>query len=209
MEEEEDENTLPPSPVSVTAEGGNQSATVSWADVAVSDLDGYNVYRSQTSGFAIGDGTPVNAAPVDETRFVDEGLQNETTYYYRVTAVDLSGQEGGPSGEASATPLLPPSPPPSLEASPGDQTVALTWEAGTGSRLAGYAVHRSTTSGFEPSADTRITDALVDGTTYEDTGLDNGTLYYYRIVTVNDAGDASDGSVEVEASPFAGPPERP
>jgi len=70
-------------------------------------------------------------------------------------------------------------------------------------------VHRSTTSGFELSAETRINDAPVEETTFDDTELTNGTVYYYRIVTLNDVGNASDGSDEVDASPFAGPPGRP
>lgn len=205
----EDENTPPPSPSSVTAEAGDQLVTVQWERVAVSDLDGYNVYRSQTSGFSIGNATRITPSPVDETRVDDDGVDNETTYYYRVTAVDLSGLEGEPSGEVSATPLLPPSVPSNVEADPGDQTVTLTWDAATGSRLAGYDVHRATTSGFEPSADTRVNGETVEATTFEDTGLTNGTVYYYRIVTVNDLGDASDGSDEVDASPFASPPGRP
>jgi len=42
--------------------------------------------------------------------FVDTGLTNGATYYYRITAVDYGG-EGAPSAPVAVTPALPPPPP--------------------------------------------------------------------------------------------------
>ena len=79
----------------------------------------------------------------------------------------------------------------------GDTTVDLTWEASTDNvGVIGYQVHRSTTAGFTPSEATLVTTAT--GTSYSDTGLEGGT-YYYQIIAVDAAGNASEPSGEVSA----------
>src|SRR5665647_317114 len=79
----------------------------------------------------------------------------------------------------------------------GDATVDLTWEASTDNvGVIGYQVHRSTTAGFTPSEATLVTTAT--GTSYSDTGLEGGT-YYYQIIAVDAAGNASEPSGEVSA----------
>ena len=69
-----------------------------------------------------------------------------TNYYYVVTAVDTSGNESANSTEVSAIPAntVPPAPPTDLTA--GDGSVILEWADNTEPDLAGYNVHRSTTS---------------------------------------------------------------
>jgi len=62
------------------------------------DLDNYNVYRSTTSG----DPYDLIASPTTNS-YSDVGLTASTTYYYVVTAVDNSGNEGEKSDEAVKT----------------------------------------------------------------------------------------------------------
>ena len=52
-----------------------------------------------------------------------------------------------------------------------------------------YRVHRSTTSGFTPSAANRVA-TVTSGTSYTDTGLATGT-YHYRVVAADAAGNAA------------------
>jgi hypothetical protein len=64
------------------------------------DLGHYNVHRSETPGF-VPDGTTLVGTATDTTYMdLDPG---PTTWYYRVLAEDVHGNEGGPSNEASAT----------------------------------------------------------------------------------------------------------
>ena len=65
-------------------------------------LEGYNIYRSEISGEYIGG--PINSSPVPETTYIDTSVTNETTYYYRVTAV-YGDKESSPNMEASAVPF--------------------------------------------------------------------------------------------------------
>src|SRR3989338_550941 len=89
-----------------------------------------------------------------------------------------------------------PSAPANLFAASGDAVVGLGWTASTGATS--YTVKRSTTSGG-PYAN--VTTGVV-GTSYGDTGLTNGTIYYYVVSAVNSAG-ASANSAQVSATPVA------
>ena len=106
-------DTTPPGNVTnVTVSTVSSSQlNVSWTKNEESDLvDHYNVYRNETSGF-----TPDNNSFVANTTpnyYLDSGLKANTTYYYRVTAVDTSEKEGNASEEAWNTTEaeLPPTP---------------------------------------------------------------------------------------------------
>lgn len=100
----------------------------------------------------------------------------------------------GPSG-GSGTNV--PSTPSGLQATAGDAQITLTWTASSGST--GYKVLRSTTSG---GPYTQI--AAPSGSTYSDTGLTNGTTYYYVVVAVNAAGTSANSN-QASATPIAAP----
>ena len=74
-----------------------------------------------------------------------------------------------------------PNAPTGLAATPGDNQVALTWTAPTVGSPTSYNVLRGTTSGNYPVTNT------TSSTSYTDTGLANGTPYYYVVEAVNSA----------------------
>jgi len=76
---------------------------ISWTANTEADLDHYNVYRSMNTDFTPDAGSLV-ASPTSD-HYPDTGLTANTTYYYRVTAVDASENEGTPSEVASGTTL--------------------------------------------------------------------------------------------------------
>jgi hypothetical protein len=67
-------------------------------------LAGYNVYRTIGSGAA----TKINTAIVTTTTYLDPNsdLTAGTTYEYDVTAVDVNGNESGPSNVVTVTPAV-------------------------------------------------------------------------------------------------------
>ena len=68
-------------------------------------MGGYNIYRSSSPA---GPFAKVNDLPTDRTAyFRDEGLPAMTRFYYKVAAVDSSGNQGTASGVAQATTSLP------------------------------------------------------------------------------------------------------
>ena len=120
---------------------------------------------------------------------------------------DNGTNESGYSNEASATPVdLVPAAPTGLAATPGDTQVALNWNDNGESDLAGYNVYRSTTQGGPYS---KINGSLVTVSDYTDTGLTNGTTYYYVVTAEDNAAQESGYSSEVNATPQAVPPAAP
>jgi hypothetical protein len=70
-----------------------------------------------------------------------------------------------------------------LVATPGAGQVALSWNAVAGATS--YNIYRTAESGYEPAAPS-VTG--ITGTSYTDTGLNDGTTYYYQVVAVNSSG---------------------
>jgi hypothetical protein len=87
-----------------------------------------------------------------------------------------------------------PSAPAGLAASGGSTQVSLSWTASSGATS--YNVYRGTTAGGESA--TAIATG-VTGTSYTNTGLTNGTTYYYTVKAVNTAG-TSGASNEAKAT---------
>jgi len=88
------------------AAAGKQVADLSWSINAEVDLAGYRVYRSENEGEM---GTLLNAKLLPTPAYQDDTVQNGHRYWYRVTAVDASGNESAP-GQAVAVDLAQPSP---------------------------------------------------------------------------------------------------
>ncbi|MBN1392701.1 MAG: glycoside hydrolase family 88 protein [Sedimentisphaerales bacterium] len=96
-----DTNAPPAAPTDLTATAGNEMVSLDWNDNSEADLDGYNVYRSLTSGSGY---SKLNVALVADSNYIDSTAVNGTPYYYVVTALDVNGYESGYSNEATATP---------------------------------------------------------------------------------------------------------
>jgi glucan endo-1,3-alpha-glucosidase len=98
------------------------------------------------------------------------------------------------TGSSSAAPV--PGVPTGLAATAGNGQVSLTWSASSGATS--YSVYRSTTSNGEGMA---ALDAGLTTTSFTDTGLANGTTYFYKVAAVNGSG-VSAQSAETSATPF-------
>jgi subtilisin family serine protease/fibronectin type 3 domain-containing protein len=187
------DRTAPAAPSGLTATAGDGHVGLDWPDNAEADLAGYRVYRRST------DGTWSAAiATVTASAYTNTGLTNGSTYTYRVTALDATGNESAASNEASATPAdrTAPSPPSGLTATPRDSQVALDWANNTEADLAGYRVYRRNADGSWSSLDT------VTASAYVHTGLENGTTYTYRVTAHDASGNESTPSGEAFATPL-------
>jgi fibronectin type 3 domain-containing protein len=92
------DTVAPAAPTGLVAVAGDGEVSLSWDANGESDLSGYKVYRSTTSG-----GPYTEIADVVANAYMDAAVVNGTTYYYVVTAYDTSLNEGDNSSEASAT----------------------------------------------------------------------------------------------------------
>jgi fibronectin type 3 domain-containing protein len=184
----------PAAPTGLTATPGNAQVSLSWT--AATGATSYRVKRATVSG-----GPYTTVASPTATSFTNIGLTNGTTYYYVVTAVN-GGGESGNSTQISATPQASaPAAPTGLTATPGNAQVALSWTASTGATS--YNVKRATVSGGPYT-----TVASPTTTTFTNTGLTNGTAYYY-VVTARNAGGESGNSNQASATPQASAPAAP
>ena len=193
-------DTSPPSaPANLAASVSGGTVNLSWS--ASSDDVGvvrYNLHRGTSPGFAPSAANRI-AQPTG-TSYADTSIFALGTYYYKVTAEDAAGNVSGLSNEVSATiaDTTPPSAPSGLAASVAGTTASLTWNAATDNvGVVRYNLHRSTTSGFTPSAANRI--AQITGTSYSDSGLGAGT-FYYKVTAEDAAGNIGPASNETAAT---------
>ena len=101
-------DTAPLAPTGLVATKGVGQVSLDWNDNGESDLDGYNVHRSESMG---GPYSQINGALVAASGYTDNTVTNGVTYYYVVTAVDWADPvacESGYSNEDSARPVGPP-----------------------------------------------------------------------------------------------------
>ena len=161
---------------------------MTWTASAFPGADSYNVYRSTDGANFYGQGNTTN------TTFTQTGLNNGTTYYYYLVPVNAGGA-GTQSATVSAIVSLPP--PTNLAATAdtaGSGSITLSWTASAFPGADSYNVYRSTdNANFYGQGNTT-------NTTFTQTGLNNGTTYYYYLVPAN-AGGAGTQSATVSAAP--------
>jgi hypothetical protein len=179
--------SAPPVPTGLTASAANAQVNLSWA--ASLGASGYYLNRSTTSG-----GPYSQLATPTATNYADNAVSNGTKYYYVVSAYNSYGPSAN-SIEVSATPVAPPPPgaPTGLAAVAGNAQVSLAWTASTGA--SSYHIKRSTTSG---SGYLQIGAPTI--TSFADSGLTNGTTYYYVVSALSAAGESANSS-QASATP--------
>jgi len=92
---------VPSVPTGLTASGSNSQVTLSWT--ASSGAVSYSVYQGTTAG---GESATPIVTGITATTVTISGLSNGTAYFFKVAAVNASGNSGY-SNEASATPTGP------------------------------------------------------------------------------------------------------
>jgi hypothetical protein len=105
------DETPPSLPTSYAATGGQGVIALDWTNPTERDFSNVVVYRSATSG-----GTYVAVASVSggfgkNSSFTNGGLDDSTTYFYKLSSVDHSGNESAQTAFFSATTDAPAQPP--------------------------------------------------------------------------------------------------
>jgi hypothetical protein len=156
------------------------------------------VYRSTSSaGTYTAISTDLTAATYTDPA---SGLTNGTTYYYKVSASNANHQcTSAQSGATSVMSCSPAAVPTALKATVGTTgQVVLSWTESSVVAATQYTILRSSTSGGSyATAGTSTT------TSFTNTGLTDGTTYYYEVSAQNGTGNAcsSATSTEIAATP--------
>ena len=141
---------------------------------------GLYTFTNLTSGACLDD---TNGSTSSGTQFQQWACSANSNQEFTVTAL----------GTGTA-----PLPPTGLATTAGNGQISLSWTASSGATS--YNVYSGTSAGGENTAPI----ANVQSTSYTNTGLSNGTTYYYKVVAVNGVG-ASAQSAETSGTPTSGP----
>jgi hypothetical protein len=187
--------TPPAPPKNLRAEVFREHIRLSWDDIEQDDevatsakTTGYNVYRSE-EGIAA---SRLNASLLKTTEFRDEDFSFGRTYRYFVRAVLESApqveSDNSETAEITAKDIFPPAPPSGVTAIEGSGFIALSWEAGRESDLAGYRVWRRVAG----ETDYVLVAGLPGtGSSYSDSKVEKGRKYEYAITALDSAGNES------------------
>ncbi|MBC7398122.1 MAG: beta-propeller fold lactonase family protein, partial [Bdellovibrionales bacterium] len=179
-------------PTGLAATGASLSVGLSWTQA--SGTTGYKVYRKASASVTTADSVICNVTPGTTTSCTDSTVAAGTTYYYAITSVN-GGSESAISTSVSALTL--PAAPTGLLAGPGNLKNMISWSAVAGA--ASYTVKRGASGG---PYSTTVTCSTSTATSCTETGLTNGTSYYY-VVIANNATGAGPASVQITSVPVA------
>ncbi|MFC2076467.1 FG-GAP-like repeat-containing protein, partial [candidate division KSB1 bacterium] len=176
----------PAAPTGLVAVAEDGAASVAWSPNSESDLSHYIVYQDTTQGFTPSSADSVGRVDKPDTSFTTMILINYITYYFRVAAVDSSGNQSAASGEVSAMPvdLSPPAITvgPTVEDS-STTTCTIVW---TTDEPATSIVECGLTTSYDITAEDTAK------TTVHSVGLTDllpGATYHYRVGSADIAGN--------------------
>jgi len=198
--------TTPPATSGLVAVSAKvRRVPLTWQIHPFTGVSGYKILRG-----AVKEGPYQEISSVDDrlqTSYLDTGLADKTTYWYRVVATSKGQGTGGMSNEVSATTRDVPPTPAKLTTGQGEpRRVTLGWEslAVPDDELRGYYLYRG-----EQGQDTliKIVELAADKHSYRDAGepLKDATTYFYAIASFNAGGAVSPMSVRSSATTKAVP----
>jgi hypothetical protein len=167
------------------------TVTLSWSYAVDNStpLLGYIIAYLDTSGEMVS--VYVNDVSCSPSHTIT-GLENGTSYDFSVFGINMLG--AGPSMDASATPSTVPDAP-DLSLSHTSHAIQLAWSDpyDEGSAITGYNVYRSSNNASYTAIASNVQTA-----SYNDTGLTNGSVYYYQVAAINSNGEGPRSAVAQE-----------
>lgn len=199
----------PSPPSSLEGESGDRFVHLRWTPPSdlvdggpLLGLKGFNIYRrTMGTSYSL---FPINDEVVANNYYIDTVLENGRTYYYMIRSVrEVNGTliEGPPSEEITVVPMdrVPPQPPRGLVAIPEKNAIMLKWNAGLESDLLGYNIYRREST---KKSWMRLNKGIVKDTTFSDSAVKKGVVYYYYITAIDSAPSPNESNPSKEVKAF-------
>jgi fibronectin type 3 domain-containing protein len=191
---------FPQTPSGLRAASDGRRILLEWKDVSGSDqfVLGYNIYRTPYNG---SETTPVgisadqlqssgyrklNTDHLISPLYTDITPDAGISYAYAITSVDLFGKESIPvniiARTEPANTLLPPA---DIYLSKNIGGIKIEWDKNLSNLVIGYAIFRRTVNSTQSEKLNTVNGMT---TTYTDTNIVRGMLYFYSVATVSDEG---------------------
>ncbi|MBW2001407.1 MAG: hypothetical protein JRI30_02685, partial [Deltaproteobacteria bacterium] len=194
-------------PIKIVSRPGSSKISLSWEGAHHSTSQGCKIFRSQSE-----EGPFVKIAQVTKSSYVDEGLEKNTTYYYRIKAFDTKGKESDFSETIRAETAFTPNPPIILNTDSHVKSIRVLWSPNPTKstdphKLKGYKVYRAKTEEGSYAEIAHLTAKdLGDGIDtaadieYLDRNLADGEHYYFKVSAYNEKNLESDLSSSMKGS---------
>jgi fibronectin type 3 domain-containing protein len=191
---------LPSPPNTVAGTPSTTSVVLTWQESLQPGglpIDFYQIYEGTTPG------NLTKGPTTTTTTYTIKSLTANTPYYFEVVAVDTSYNDSVPSDQITVTTLPLPAAPVNVVPTANSTTqVTLTWTENIppgGLPIKYYSVFRG------PSASNLTRFANSVSSPYVNTGLSQGTTYFYALEAVDSALDVSPMSTPVSVTTLAPP----
>lgn len=192
------------SPASLSATASQQTVHLRW-QAPVTNIDGsvpvsilgYNIYRSLSEKEPA---QPLNKTPVTKNEFDDEFFEFGKEYYYFVRSVSVgTGAEPIESAESNILKFKPvdtfaPSAPAAITLAATPNTISIFFAVNPEKDVVGYKIYRSTDKDLPIDQWTLLTPELLKTNTFQDTRVESGKTYYYRLTATDKFGNVSEVS---------------
>jgi hypothetical protein len=187
----------PPTALSATAVSSSQ-INLTWTDNSLSE-SGYKIEQSPVDDQHF---TQIGVTAPNATSYNATGLSAGTKYYYRVRAYNAIATSIY-SSEKNATTLA------SIPAAPSGLAITTLL---SNKIIIGWTDNSNNETGFKIQRKQGVTGTFTqiaitgaNATAYSDTGVIDGTLYYYRVSATNSAGDSAFSNQVSGTTPLAKP----
>jgi hypothetical protein len=183
------------------------SVTIRWTQSLDTSFRSYRVYRSDDANVDTTDRLAGEVTTATTAEFEDTDVIEGQTYYYRVFVRNQIGLETGSAMTTVTVPNVRPPAAVTLNTPDGisDSRLALKWSKTTSEDFSAYRVYRNET-GAVTEQDPMVAEIHnVEQVYFDDLNLVENTLYYYRVVVVDQAG-LTTRSNEVQARTANLPP---
>lgn len=188
-------NLRPPAAVTLQqpTSVGVTSVGLEWSQSSDRDFASYRVYRNETGAVTDADQLVATIPDIGRAYCDDSGLQENTTYYYRVYVFDEGGLKSR-SNEVQVTTKQPEQPgpvdlmPPIIAEPPDPASVTLNWDRSQDTDFAAYQVFRAESLPVDSLS--RLVSTIESAATlsYQDSAVAEGRTYYYRVYVQDTAG---------------------